>query len=197
MNQSGTTTAKNTGTYTVTWSLKDTGNTTWSDNSTGNKSANWSINWVNGQSHYSNDIYNRGWGSGTFSYRCTYYGTPNHLQDQGITYHDDCVEYWASIKRDEHDNNYITCLLQNSAVNQDNIKKIHVEYKADLGGRLTSPSGSRKYGGYTIPTTSSKYYSDDTTMGKGYIYNMFGLVWLQTRLSDMNYHVYIYRIWFE
>ena len=52
----------NTGTYTVTWSLKDTGNTTWSDNSTGNKSANWSINWVNGQSHYSNDIYNRGWG---------------------------------------------------------------------------------------------------------------------------------------
>ena len=51
----------NTGTYTVTWSLKDTGNTTWSDNSTGNKSANWSINWVNGQSHYSNDIYNRGW----------------------------------------------------------------------------------------------------------------------------------------
>ena len=48
-------------TYTVTWSLKDTGNTTWSDNSTGNKSANWSINWVNGQSHYSNDIYNRGW----------------------------------------------------------------------------------------------------------------------------------------
>lgn len=51
----------NTGTYTVTWSLKDTGNTVWSDNSTGNKSANWSINWVNGQSHYSNDIYNRGW----------------------------------------------------------------------------------------------------------------------------------------
>ena len=61
VNQSGTATAKNTGTYTVTWSLKDTGNTTWSDNSTGNKSANWSINWVNGTSHYSNDIYNRGW----------------------------------------------------------------------------------------------------------------------------------------
>lgn len=196
VDQSGTTTAKNTGTYTVTWSLKDTGNTVWSDNSTGNKSANWSINWVNGQSHYSNDIYNRGWGSGTFSYRCSYYGTPDHLQDQGITYHDDCVEFWAWINRDEYDNNYITCYLQNSAVNEDNIKKIHVEYKADLGGTVNGPN-YKKYGGYTIPMPKSKYYSTDKTMGTGYIYNIFGYVWLETRLSNMNYHVYIYRIWFE
>ena len=61
MNRSGTTTAKNQGTYTVTWALKNSSNCTWSDGSTGNKSATWKINWVNGKSHYSNDIYNRGW----------------------------------------------------------------------------------------------------------------------------------------
>lgn len=61
VNQGGTTTAKNQGTYTVTWSLKDATNCTWADGSTGLKSGNWSINWVNGTSHYSNDIYNRGW----------------------------------------------------------------------------------------------------------------------------------------
>lgn len=61
VNQGGTTTAKNQGTYTVTWSLKDATNCTWADGSTESKSGNWSINWVNGTSHYSNDIYNRGW----------------------------------------------------------------------------------------------------------------------------------------
>ena len=175
-------------TYTVTWSLKDTGNTTWSDNSTGNKSANWSINWVNGQSHYSNDIYNRGWGSGTFSYRCSYYtGSYNGLQDQGMTYHDDCVEFWAWINRNKHDSNYIDYYLQNSAVNDDNIKKIHVEFKADI---------SNDNGWNTIPTSYSKTYSTDGTMGKGWINNIFGYAHIGSR-KDTNFHIYIYRIWFE
>lgn len=61
MTQSGSTTAKNQGTYTVKWSLKDKTKYRWSDGTTDDKSATWSINWVNGTSHYSNDIYNRGW----------------------------------------------------------------------------------------------------------------------------------------
>lgn len=68
MTQSGSTTAKNQGTYTVRWSLKDKTKYRWSDGSTGDKSATWKINWVNGTSHYSNDIYNRGWKKGNISF---------------------------------------------------------------------------------------------------------------------------------
>lgn len=63
VNQSGTTSAIDANTYTITWSLKDKTKYRWSDGSTGDKSATWKINWVNGTSHYSNDIYNRGWGT--------------------------------------------------------------------------------------------------------------------------------------
>ena len=59
--QSGTTSASAQNTYTVTWALKNTSNTQWTDNTTANKSANWSITWVNGTSHYTNDLYNKGW----------------------------------------------------------------------------------------------------------------------------------------
>jgi len=60
-NQSGTTSTSALGTYTITWSLKNTNNTQWSDKTTANKTATWSIVWTNGTSHYNNDLYNRGW----------------------------------------------------------------------------------------------------------------------------------------
>lgn len=60
-NQSGTTSTSALGSYTITWSLKYSANTQWSDGTTGNKTATWAINWVNGTSHYSNDLYNKGW----------------------------------------------------------------------------------------------------------------------------------------
>ena len=60
-NQSGTTSTSALGTYTITWSLKNTNNTQWSDKTTTNKTASWSIVWTNGISHYNNDLYNRGW----------------------------------------------------------------------------------------------------------------------------------------
>lgn len=41
--QSGTASAINAGTYTVTWNLIDSNNYKWSDNTTANKSANWTI----------------------------------------------------------------------------------------------------------------------------------------------------------
>lgn len=59
--QSGTTSAAALGTYTITWALKNTNNTQWSDGTTANKTASWSIVWTNGTSHYSNDLYNKGW----------------------------------------------------------------------------------------------------------------------------------------
>ena len=62
--QSGTTSTSALGSYTITWALRYPANTQWSDGSITNKSASWAINWVNGTSHYSNDIYNRGWSSG-------------------------------------------------------------------------------------------------------------------------------------
>ena len=43
MNQSGTTSATNVGNYTVTWTLKNTTNYKWSDNTTADKSSSWSI----------------------------------------------------------------------------------------------------------------------------------------------------------
>lgn len=77
-NQSGTTSTSALGTYTITWSLKNTNNTQWSDGTTGNKTASWSIVWTNGTSHYSNDIYNRGWGTGNLEFRS---GTPTWNSD--------------------------------------------------------------------------------------------------------------------
>lgn len=44
--QSGTASATNGGDYTVTWSLKSTANTQWSDGTTGNKSGSWYIQYV-------------------------------------------------------------------------------------------------------------------------------------------------------
>lgn len=50
--------------YTVTWTLKNTNSTYWVDGSTAAQSAQWGVYWVNGTSHYSNDLYNQGWNSG-------------------------------------------------------------------------------------------------------------------------------------
>lgn len=66
--QTGTTSTSALGTYTITWSLKNTNNTQWSDGTTGNKTASWSIVWTNGTSHYNNDLYNRGWNSGKLTF---------------------------------------------------------------------------------------------------------------------------------
>ena len=104
-----------------------------------------------------------------------------------MVYHDDCVEFWGWITRNKHDTNYLLYYLQNSAVNEDNIKKIHVEYKLD-----TSNDNYK----YSIPTTSSKEYSTDKTMGTGWIYNIFGGIRLGSK-KDTSFHIYIYRIWFE
>lgn len=69
VSQSGTTSqtdsSSNIGTKnTVTWSLKNTSSTYWTDSTTANKTATWSASWVDGTSHYTNDLYNRGWNSG-------------------------------------------------------------------------------------------------------------------------------------
>ena len=117
------------------------------------------------------------------------------LQDQGITYHDDCVEFWAWIGRGEHDNNYIQFYLQNSLVNQDNIKKIHVEY--DLYKGANTSSSAQRLCRYTIPSASSRYYSNDSTMGKGYVNNIFGDIWMNVTTADLNFNCKVYRIWFE
>lgn len=49
--------------YTVTWTLKNTNSTYWIGGSTAAQSATWGVYWVNGTSHYSNDLYNCGWNS--------------------------------------------------------------------------------------------------------------------------------------
>lgn len=66
--QSGTTSTSALGTYTITWALRYPANTQWSDGTTANKTASWSIVWTNGTSHYSNDLYNRGWNSGKLTF---------------------------------------------------------------------------------------------------------------------------------
>lgn len=76
--QSGTTSTSALGSYTITWALRYPANTQWSDGSITNKSASWAINWVNGTSHYSNDLYNRGWYANGLSFR---YGQPTWNAD--------------------------------------------------------------------------------------------------------------------
>ena len=72
--QSGTTSTAALGTHTVTWALRYPANTQWAGGTVTNKSASWYITWVNGTSHYSNDLYNRGWySSGSLEFQ---YGNP-------------------------------------------------------------------------------------------------------------------------
>ena len=67
--QSGTTSSALIGNYTLTWALKYPASTQWSDGTNTNKSAAWSVGWVNGTSHYLNDIFNAGWdGAGSFTF---------------------------------------------------------------------------------------------------------------------------------
>lgn len=77
--QSGTTSqtdnSSNIGaTNTVTWALKNTNSTYWTDGSITNKTATWGAYWANGTSHYSNDLYNCGWNSGQLVAGITSYG---------------------------------------------------------------------------------------------------------------------------
>lgn len=69
--QSGETTVTDSvstvGPHTVTWTLKDTTNTQWSDKSTGAKTATWLTAFIQGTSHWKNDIYCQGWNSGKVS----------------------------------------------------------------------------------------------------------------------------------
>lgn len=48
-------------TKTITWSLVNTNNLQWTDGTIAAKSQQWGTVWTNGVSHYSNDLYNRGW----------------------------------------------------------------------------------------------------------------------------------------
>lgn len=69
---------------TVTWSLKNTKSVTWTDGTTGDKNAAWKAIWVNGTSHYKNDLYNRGWnGSVTKVYEDT--------DKQAVTFNSDHI----------------------------------------------------------------------------------------------------------
>lgn len=72
--QSGTTSTAAQGSYTVTWALRYSTNTTWTDGTTANVTASWTITWVNGTSHYLSDLYNKGWYSAnSLEFQ---YGTP-------------------------------------------------------------------------------------------------------------------------
>lgn len=48
-------------TETITWTLKNTVNFEWEDGSTAPVTDSWTVRWVNGSSHYANDIFNRGY----------------------------------------------------------------------------------------------------------------------------------------
>lgn len=84
VNQSGTTSATdgaNPASYTITWSLVNTSNTQWTDGTTGNKTATWQTTWVNGTSHYTNDLYNKGWyKTDSLQFSDRFSGNPGTLQ---------------------------------------------------------------------------------------------------------------------
>lgn len=70
----------------ISWSLKDTHNCQQTDGSTDTVTDQWKVIWINGQSHFGNDIYNKGWCRGvvTFGYVRDWPDGASYIDENGI-----------------------------------------------------------------------------------------------------------------
>lgn len=173
--QSGTTSASAQNTYTVTWALKNTTNTQWTDKTTANKSATWSITWVNGTSHYTADLYNKGWGSSNIEWR-------NGSGDTSPTLNSDNITFNMNVFRTKSD--YAAG------------KTFHITLKVDSGSHsitIRDIKGSAWQWTSAISETIGTTYTEMSTAhvtGNPGTYGRFGIY-----QSSNGWKIIIQRIW--
>ena len=173
--QSGTTSASAQNTYTVTWALKNTSNTQWTDKTTANKSANWSITWVNGTSHYTADLYNKGWGSSNLEWR-------NGSGDTSPTLNTDNITFCMNVFRTKSD--YAAG------------KTFHITLKVDSGSHsvtILDVKGSDWSWTTAVSSTIGTSFTDMSTAhvtGNPGTFGRFGI-----RSSSSSWKIVIQRIW--
>ena len=173
--QSGTTSASAQNTYTVTWALKNTSNTQWTDNTTANKSANWYITWVNGTSHYTADLYNKGWGSSNIEWR-------NGSGDTSPTLNSDNITFCMNVFRTKND--YAAG------------KTFHITLKVDSGSHsvtILDVKGSDWSWTTAVSSTIGTSFTDMSTAhvtGNPGTFGRFGI-----RSSSSSWKIVIQRIW--
>lgn len=178
VNQSGNTSVTDgnaPATQTITWSLVNTSNTQWTDKTTANKTATWGTTWVNGTSHYSNDLYNKGWGSSNIEWR-------NSSGDTSPTFNSDNITYHMNVFRTKSD--YAAG------------KVFHISLKVSSGSHsitILDVKGSDWSWTTAISSTIGTSYTEMSTAhvtGNPGTFGRFGI-----RSSSQTWDIVIQRIW--
>lgn len=178
VNQSGATSVTDgnaPATQTITWSLVNTSNTQWTDGTTANKTATWGTTWVNGTSHYSNDLYNKGWGTSNIEWR-------NGSGDTSPTFNSDNITYNMNVFRTKSD--YAAG------------KVFHVSVKVSSGSHsitILDVKGSDWSWTTALSSTIGTSYTEMSTAhvaGNVSTFGRFGI-----RSSSQTWDIVIQRIW--
>ena len=176
--QSGSTSVTdgaNPATNTITWSLKNTSNTQWKDGTTTNKTATWGTTWVNGTSHYTADLYNKGWGSSNIEWR-------NGSGDTSPTLNTDNITFCMNVFRTKSD--YAAG------------KTFHITLKVDSGSHsvtILDVKGSDWSWTTAVSSTIGTSFTDMSTAhvtGNPGTFGRFGI-----RSSSSSWKIVIQRIW--
>lgn len=176
--QSGSTSVTdgaNPATNTITWSLKNTSNTQWKDGTTTNKTATWGTTWVNGTSHYTGDLYNKGWGSSNIEWR-------NGSGDTSPTLNSDNITFCMNVFRTKND--YAAG------------KTFHITLKVDSGSHsvtILDVKGSDWSWTTAVSSTIGTSFTDMSTAhvtGNPGTFGRFGI-----RSSSSSWKIVIQRIW--
>lgn len=176
--QSGSTSVTdgaNPATNTITWSLKNTSNTQWKDGTTANKTATWGTTWVNGTSHYTGDLYNKGWGTANIEWR-------NGSGDTSPTFNSDNITFNMNVFR--------------TALDYAAGKTFHITLKVDSGSHsvtIRDIKGSAWQWTTAISETIGTTYTEMSTAhvtGNPGTYGRFGIY-----QSSSSWKIIIQRIW--
>lgn len=176
--QSGSTSVTdgaNPATNTITWSLENTSNTQWKDGTTTNKTATWGTTWVNGTSHYTGDLYNKGWGTTNIEWR-------NGSGDTSPTFNSDNITFNMNVFRTKSD--YAAG------------KTFHITLKVDSGSHsvtILDVKGSDWSWTTAVSSTIGTSFTDMSTAhvtGNPGTFGRFGI-----RSSSSSWKIVIQRIW--
>lgn len=183
-NQSGTTSTSALGTYTITWSLKNTNNTQWSDKTTANKTASWSVVWTNGTSHYNNDLYNRGW------YKSDSLVFRNNSGATDVTWNaDNFVVKASNLGFCTKENSSGTFHIMVKGVGTEEMKASICEVKASSASR---PYSNTKVGYVAVSTSAYKELSASHSYAS--TYPRWGAIQSLSN-ADKTYGIAIQRVW--
>lgn len=173
--------------YTVTWSLKNTNSTYWVGGSTAAQSATWGVYWVNGTSHYSNDLYNCGWnsglltaGSGSSATATVNWGDASQPYIKAVGSTSGAVVYILTKNKYVGKTLHATVYTEGQPVGVKSVKY------GSTNATASCSSSSSVYSG----TTWGEIWGKDDSAGSYY----GGLYGIKTEASG-NKNVYIQRVW--